>query len=107
MAHERIEAFLCPSDGARESTDGMGVILWRYSAGPVTAGMQIGYWAASGYPDLGWTNYLGVAGGGGDIPNAWPPYVGVCTRRSWNNFQSIRDGSSNTRMFGEATGGQP
>ena len=107
MAHERVEAFFCPSDGTLEANVGMGAILWRYSAGPATAGLQIGYWAAPGYYDLGWTNYLGVAGGGGDIANAWARYVGVYTRRSRNSFHSIRDGSSNTLMFGEAMGGQP
>lgn len=55
---------------------------------------------------LGRTNYVGCAGKMGrtnhPIEDRWR---GVFTNRSKNTFSSIKDGSSNVILFGEALGG--
>ena len=56
--------------------------------------------------NLGRTNYVGVAGaaGHGTIP-FWSRYEGIFTNRSQTRLTDISDGTSNTLMYGEATGG--
>jgi len=65
-------------------------------------------WFCSRPADLGRTNYLGVAGAVGVVGcPTWDNHEGIFTNRSKSSFASIRDGASNTLMFGEAVGGTP
>src|SRR5262249_8394182 len=67
------------------------------------------------FATLGRTNYAGIAGMVGRGTNTSVPglipngglskYEGLFTNRSQNSIDRIRDGTSNTLMFGEATGG--
>jgi hypothetical protein len=83
------------------------VTFFDASSTPPAATLQIAYWP-SPVPDLGWTNYLGVAGGFGQMPGTnWHVYEGTFTKRSKNGFRSLRDGSSNILAIGEALGGKP
>ena len=67
-----------------------------------------------GQSPLGRTNYLGVAGGLGYIPNdgtlvpnaTWLFYEGAYTNRSKNNMGALLDGTSNVLAFGETIGGR-
>ncbi len=102
MAHEKIDAFICPSATNDIPSDGMGAVLVQYN----DSIFQIGYWSGN-YPKIGWTNYLGCAGVIGKTRNSWAPYEGIYAKRSKNSFNSITDGSSNTIAFGEALGGRP
>ncbi len=107
MAHEGISDLRCPSDASDTAKIGMGVTLVTYyDWGLGEPKLQMGYWASPA-PDLGQTNYLGVAGYlgviGVDSVDTWK---GIYTKRSTNNFSTILDGSSNTLMFGEALGGK-
>src|SRR5262249_39192978 len=68
----------------------------------------------STYVDLGRTNYVGVGGLLGTasprvgITGAPVPFsAGLLTNRSQVRMVAIRDGSSNTLLFGEAIGGEP
>jgi hypothetical protein len=57
---------------------------------------------------LGRTNYVGVSGYLGNIPN-YPPadvYTGVFANRTDHALATIEDGTSNTLFFGETIGGK-
>jgi hypothetical protein len=66
-----------------------------------------------GVPEIGRTNYLACAGRAGNLgnPSALTPiakeldrYEGVFTTRSQNTGGAMRDGGSNTFLFGESVG---
>jgi prepilin-type N-terminal cleavage/methylation domain-containing protein/prepilin-type processing-associated H-X9-DG protein len=107
MAQYKLSVFRCPSDNPEVSTQGTIYCLNTYFEAPSTI-WQAGYVVmnADGGKALGRTNYIGVAGGYGitDVPLA-DNYRGIFTSRSNYEIGEIRDGTSNTLMFGECSGG--
>ena len=107
-AQYRIGSFHCPSDNPYRSSEGTIVCLNNYYDSGPSLITQAGYlvYNTSGGNALGRTNYVGVAGGFGivDIPSA-DALKGCFHSRSEYNISDIRDGSSNTLMFGETSGG--
>ncbi len=120
VAQTRIKTLLCPSDDAYSNNQGViyaqhyyniskrSLPVWFYTD-PVTDDQVAGSSA------LGRTNYLGVGGSFGrgtqttpyptDWPLAFSEYEGLLTNRSRNSLDRIPDGTSNTLLFGEVTGG--
>jgi prepilin-type N-terminal cleavage/methylation domain-containing protein len=106
-AQYRLAAFRCPSDNPYTSTEGTIYCLNTYFKPPNKA--ELGGYVIdnpSGGSALGRTNYVGVAGGFGIIDVASTDlYRGCFHSRSDYNIADIKDGSSNTLMFGETSGG--
>ncbi len=108
LAQFKINSLICPSTNPYSSSDGVSALLHTY---PFS--MTMAYFG--GQSPLGRTNYLGVAGGLGYIPNfnpaavptsTWLYYEGVYTNRSKNNMGALLDGTSNIMAFGETIGGR-
>jgi prepilin-type N-terminal cleavage/methylation domain-containing protein len=111
MAQVRIPIFLCPSDD--HSAPAVASRMATFATDPAATGATV---SIRGYsiettPDaanLGRTNYVGVAGRMG---YTGAPVVdvleGVFSNRSRTSIAAIKDGTSNTLMFGETLGGPP
>ncbi len=97
--------FVCPSDTPYEKLNPLVLISFSYD-GSSTLTLEAVSFSDSMYDALGRTNYLGVAGYWGrvDVPNV-DFYKGIFFNRSKTAFRDIKDGSSNTLLFGEAMGG--
>jgi hypothetical protein len=112
IAHTRIPHFICPS-AWDQYTNSVGTIVIceprdsTGSPGGNSGTITIWYFPiGGGGDDLGRTCYLSIGGGLGHLPtNAWDRYKGVFTLRSENQFRDIIDGTSNTFLFIETTGG--
>ncbi len=113
MGQARISTFLCPSDNPYEKPNTFVLLhLFYHPNWPPAGGQPAVVQAGAKFPDpavnnvLGRTNYLGVAGAAGVTGSTyWDPWHGVFYNRSKISFRDIRDGSSNTMLFGENTGG--
>jgi prepilin-type N-terminal cleavage/methylation domain-containing protein len=119
LAHTQIKGFQCPSDTLPGSplTGGACALLHTYSPsgnpGNTAYGAVLYYFP--GVTDLGKTNYTGVMGAcGANAINSSPSdgpgvdlslYEGVFTNNSSTKIEHIRDGSSQTLLFGEGLGG--
>jgi prepilin-type N-terminal cleavage/methylation domain-containing protein len=101
-ANNTITTFLCPSATSSESPDQI-VDLQIYNSG---GGTYVSADSVGGYDSLGRTNYLGVAGYFGSGPG-FETSAGLLTNRSRTSLAQVPDGTSNTLLFGEATGGAP
>ena len=99
----KLSVFRCPSD-PEEATKGMAKIMHSYEIGASIGSVTLIYSDPPVF-SLGPTNYLGVAGGLGDLSNAWASQKGIFGARTKFNMRDVTDGTSNTLMFGEATGG--
>ncbi len=105
VAQTRMSAFLCPSDDPYKK---MALYLFHGCLSP-------GYWFptffAFGMPagsgsQIGRTNYLACEGHTGCVGNAsFDFWRGAMYNRSQNPFAVVRDGTSNTLLFGEVMGG--
>src|SRR5262249_14178597 len=114
----KIKSFLCPSNG--NDADPAPAV----PGGPSGAIVGHRYWDSnlssiilgSSAFGLGRTNYAGVAGvlganatvniGSGSNIRPASRYEGILTNRSRITLVSVRDGLSNTLMFGEGLGGR-
>jgi prepilin-type N-terminal cleavage/methylation domain-containing protein len=107
----KFKSLLCPSTSSFQQRDGVVFAVNHFftpSTGVITN--QIIIWQTplpAGVPDIGRSNYLGVAGryGNFDHPTAFQ-YEGILGSRSVNRFADATDGSSNVFLFGEAIGGK-
>ncbi len=96
-AQNTIKSLLCPSDNAPTRKN---CFVWM---NPVPGTMYGYYFAAGGGGDnLGRTNYTGVGGYLGCVPNY--PYPGLMVTQTDRSIATIPDGSSNVLMFGEVIG---
>jgi prepilin-type N-terminal cleavage/methylation domain-containing protein len=97
-----IKSFQCPSDNARASNAVIGALTTFVTP----TGFELFFGGFIGVP-VGRSNYLGVAGYGGQAVNG---IQGIFTNRTSVSLAQLTsaDGSSNTLMFGEcATGSDP
>jgi prepilin-type N-terminal cleavage/methylation domain-containing protein len=117
-ARTKIKGFLCPSTDAYTQYDGVTATLNVFGSGTGTRTLQIVFFTPTGTAlTYGRTNYLGCAGYFGNIPNfgnvnnvtnagGVDTYEGIFGNRTIYRFADISDGSSNTFLFGETTGGK-
>jgi prepilin-type N-terminal cleavage/methylation domain-containing protein len=115
VAQTRLRAFMCPSDDLYADTaDGVAEAYHQFNyAGPIIPNADDNTWIdfvllpPSNPTSLGRTNYVGVAGlAGRGTSQYWSRYEGIFTNRSENSLGRIPDGTSNTLMLGELTGGR-
>jgi prepilin-type N-terminal cleavage/methylation domain-containing protein len=90
-----VKTFLCPADSATNSTAQIAAL----TTFTTPTGFTLYYGAFVGLP-IGRTNYLGVAGYGGQ---AVPDFQGAFTNRTEISVAQMAaaDGTSNTLLFGE------
>ena len=110
MGKTKIAGLRCPSDINAAPSHGMAFGIHTHLDPRDCMATVVTYympWTEPAAREPGRTNYLGVAGYMGAIGHSRVDrFQGVFTRRSTNRFQSIRDGSSKTLMFGEVVGGK-
>jgi prepilin-type N-terminal cleavage/methylation domain-containing protein len=129
-ARTRIKSFACPASNLYGPRPGfICLTVGIYLNGVDITGWNTNAASFGSRPDadlilgLGRTNYLGVAGYGGNAPTwnvsttnatklgvpAGTPAInfeGIFTTRSKTRFSNISDGSSNVLMYGEVMGGR-
>ena len=103
VAQAKLSAVRCPSDTEAGRLGQVG-LMHTYQIGTNLGSATVYSFSPANF-SLGPTNYLGVAGGFGDLSNAWAPEKGIFGSRTKYNFRDVTDGTSNTLLFGEATGG--
>ena len=103
VAQAKLSAVRCPSD-TEEGKFGQVALLHTFQIGTNFGKAKI-YSFNPPNVSLGPSNYLGVAGGFGDLSNAWAPEKGIFGSRTKFKFRDVTDGTSNTLLLGEVTGG--
>jgi prepilin-type processing-associated H-X9-DG protein len=120
VAQTSVPTFLCPSNNPYDNNQGVGFAMHYYNISG--AYIPVWYYGAfrtdaevAGASKLGRTCYLAVGGAFGrgtfnkadppDWPIAFSDCEGLCTNRSHNGLDKVQDGTSNTLLFGEVTGG--
>jgi prepilin-type N-terminal cleavage/methylation domain-containing protein len=104
-AQNTVRSYLCPADTAETSQDQWAVLTTFTGPPPYAFTIEGGYF--KGFSALGRTNYVGVAGYGGQayVPTdtTKPDYKGMFTNRTQLSIAQVsgQDGTSNTMMFGE------
>jgi len=103
----KVKPFLCPSDNPYISPSGVVASLNVFQDSILN--FQMVYFNMTGpQASLGRTNYVGVAGYWGNLPNDVNAqlYQGAFSNRTDHSLASIEDGTSNTLLFGETLGGR-
>lgn len=104
QAQYQFSMFTCPSAPDGDPQTGKFVALHNYNPNPTGGTVTGGYFGPPDSDHMGTTNYLGCAGGLGDVTSSWGVLRGIFYHRSTSGFGEISDGSSNTLMFGESIG---
>jgi len=115
LAQTPIKAFECPSDNIAHDTSTVGTALayhfYNYhnpllpDADDNTSFDVFSLDPSDPYV-LGRSNYFGSAGlAGHGTSEFWSRYEGVFSNRSQTSIATVTDGTSNTLLLGEATGG--
>jgi prepilin-type N-terminal cleavage/methylation domain-containing protein len=109
VANAKISGLLCPSTDAYQNTSHTVALVNHYydaAATPQQAVLEAsGFTLDGGGGGLGRTNYLGCIGYRGDDPAYRKSDRGIFGNRSRYGLRDVRDGTSNTFMFGESIGG--
>jgi prepilin-type N-terminal cleavage/methylation domain-containing protein len=107
-ARMKIKPFLCPSTDAYRHYERVVSPINVFATGSTISLNWEGYAPSSPMFDLGRTNYLGVAGYMGNVPNSATAerLEGLFGNRTKYRFANISDGATNVLLFGEATGGR-
>ncbi len=105
-ARTRLSILLCPSTNADNNTVGTSATLNSYATASEYSLQNPWFPIGTGGADVGRTNYLGCAGGMGNVGFAWQKYIGVFANRTQTRFRDITDGTTATLMFGESIGGK-
>jgi len=104
MAQAKLSAFQCPSDPQVSSSGNTPsrMHMWETATGGT---MTIGLFG--GEQNFGKTSYMGCAGFLGNIQRwaSWASWKGIFGIRTKFGFRDVTDGTSNTFLFGEVTGG--
>ncbi|MGQ9574673.1 MAG: DUF1559 family PulG-like putative transporter [Thermoguttaceae bacterium] len=102
-AQTRIPPLMCPSDKADEPSDPFALLHTYYDG---EYHLHAVFFANNAGRVLGRTNYLGCAGWIGKVDEVQADmWQGAFYNRSKIDFGSIKDGTSNILLFGEAIGG--
>jgi hypothetical protein len=113
LAKTRIKLLECPSDNINNDRAVYGTTLAYHfynTSGAIVPDENDGTWDDGVYGNptvLASSNYVGCGGlaGRGTSPY-WAKYEGVFTNRSQTRLSDITDGTSNTLLLGEWTGGR-
>jgi prepilin-type N-terminal cleavage/methylation domain-containing protein len=98
----KLPTLICPSSNIENPEVGDFVLLHTFMTSPTSATLTGGYYPTSLGYDIASTTYFSCAGGLGVVPgNEWHIYRGIFGNRTTNDFGDIRDGSSNTLLYGE------
>jgi type II secretory pathway pseudopilin PulG len=116
-AMKRLQLFRCPSAAVYTPTfndpfpAGGGTVLGIHVFNSPEFGATTGIWkdeygSAAPFRPLGSTNYHGVAGCGSGTHPFFSRFEGICTNRSRSTLGqvAVRDGTSNTLLYGESAG---
>lgn len=102
-ANTKIKTFLCPSDDPYSNITGtlINMVTYRSDIFIGSVSLSADYKDPTTCPNLGRTNYIGVAGYSGTVndPN-YDVYTGAFSNRSAVNV-NVSDGASTTLLFGE------
>lgn len=104
----KIASFECPSDQIPANHMVVSLSTEARASFVAIAGDRLTWFETNELGDsIGATNYVGVAGAGGEIVSTqseWRNHGGIFSNRSKTTFANITDGSSNTFLFGEIVG---
>jgi prepilin-type processing-associated H-X9-DG protein len=121
-ANSVVKSYLCPSDNAGPGQNNLNLGIIDGLGIPTYGQGGWGYYVYVDYVcdvpgfgrELARTNYTGVGGAYNKVDPAdtlhaqWAPYVGIfnsANSKQTTKFADIKDGTSNTLMFGEYLGG--
>ncbi|MFH5806801.1 DUF1559 domain-containing protein, partial [Alienimonas sp. DA493] len=109
VSYTKLPSLLCPSSSDTQYGAGlnMGFLSWGSGTVSYTYYPDQSVWVDEfGFSRMGGTHYLPIAGVLGNLNSSyWSKMTGMFWRRDKNKFASVRDGLSNTLMFGENDGG--